>query len=80
MSNTAKLESTPLLSNFSKRGLLVALVLGAILLAHAGTIQNLLFRWSESGDYSSGYFIPVISGWLLWMRRDAIIANAQEGS
>ena len=80
MSNTAKLESTPLLSNFSKRGLLVAFVLVAILFAHAGTIQNLLFRWSESGDYSSGYFIPVISGWLLWMRRDAIIANAQEGS
>jgi exosortase D (VPLPA-CTERM-specific) len=56
----------------TERNLLVALALVSLAVAHLSTIQNLLQRWGESGDYSNGYFIPLITGWLLWTRRVAI--------
>ena len=62
----------------AERNLLIALALVAISVAHLGTMENLLHRWQESGDYSSGYFIPLISAWMLWTRRAAIRASIND--
>ena len=74
MAKAATAPSTGVLGKGAptERNLLLALALVAISIAHLGTVQNLLHRWGESGDYSSGYFIPLITAWLLWTRRTAI--------
>ncbi len=43
--------------------------------AFAGGIENLFQRWGEQQELSHGYFLPVIAGWIIWSRRDAIIAS-----
>ncbi len=35
-------------------------------------IENLLKRWGEQQELSHGYFLPLISGWILWSRREAL--------
>lgn len=47
----------------------------AVLLAIAayfGGLVELTSRWSKQEEYSHGFFIPLISLWLLWQRRDAL--------
>lgn len=47
----------------------------AILLAFAAYfsgVAELISRWSKQEEYSHGFFIPLISLWLLWERRDAL--------
>ena len=47
----------------------------AVLLAVAayfGGLVELASRWSKQEEYSHGFFIPLISLWLLWQRRDAL--------
>lgn len=47
----------------------------AIFLALAAYFDGLLeltSRWSKQEEYSHGFFIPLISLWLLWQRRDAL--------
>lgn len=44
-------------------------------LAFSGGIENLLKRWGEQQELSHGYFLPVIAGWLIWARRDALRAS-----
>ena len=55
-----------------------AAVIGAVLLAvtlllHAAGIRNLVQQWMDQEEYSHGFLIPVVSAWLLWSRREAII-------
>ncbi len=38
-------------------------------------LANLALRWSEREEYSHGFFIPMISAWLLWQRKDALAAT-----
>lgn len=49
---------------------LVACVCFAV--AYWDPLQNLIFRWMEREEYSHGFFIPLISLWLVWNRRTAI--------
>ena len=44
-------------------------------IAFGGGLQELLRRWTVQEEYSHGFLIPVIAGWLLWTRRDALLAN-----
>ena len=54
------------------------IVFGALfvipLLAFGSGLLELPVRWSQQEEYSYGYFIPLISGWLLWTRRSQIAA------
>ena len=43
--------------------------------AFSGGIENLLKRWGEQQELSHGYFLPVITGWIIWSRRDALRAS-----
>ena len=56
---------------FAIAGLL--LVIG--LLAFGHSLLELAHRWQTQEEYSYGYLIPVIVGWLLWTRRQAIVAS-----
>ncbi len=38
-------------------------------------IENLFKRWGEQQELSHGYFLPVIAGWMLWSRRNAIAGS-----
>jgi len=48
-----------------------ALILALGYVFHAG-LENLWFRWGEQQELSHSYFIPLITGWMLWERRDAM--------
>jgi exosortase D (VPLPA-CTERM-specific) len=50
--------------------LLVALLV--LTLAFSGGLAELVHRWYNQEEYSHGFFIPLISLWLLWQRRDAL--------
>ena len=41
-------------------------------------LSELYHRWSTQEEYSHGFLIPLISIWLLWSRREAILANIEE--
>jgi hypothetical protein len=38
-------------------------------------IWELVRRWRDQEEYSHGFLIPVIAAWLLWTRRDALLAS-----
>jgi EpsI family protein len=42
----------------------------AFLAVYAGTIAKLIEYWSANDMYSYGFLVPVISGYLIWLRRD----------
>ncbi len=56
----------------------VAIVLA--FLAYMGGLTELLSRWSKQEEYSHGFFIPLISLWLLWQRREALKVSIGEPS
>jgi exosortase D (VPLPA-CTERM-specific) len=61
-----------------KIGRMSVLFAVAVLLAFAayfGGLVELVSRWSKQEEYSHGFFIPLISLWLLWQRRDALRAS-----
>lgn len=45
------------------------------LLAFGGPLLELVHRWSVQEEYSHGFLIPFIAAWLLWTRRDALLAS-----
>ncbi|MEM9285797.1 MAG: VPLPA-CTERM-specific exosortase XrtD [Pseudomonadota bacterium] len=53
---------------------LAALLVAFVVLFHAG-IANLWYRWGFQQELSHSYFIPAITAWMLWDRRDAIMKS-----
>jgi exosortase D (VPLPA-CTERM-specific) len=53
-------------------GLITAL-LAAI--AFRGALLELVRRWTNQEEYSHGFLIPLVVAWLLWTRRDALLAS-----
>jgi len=43
-------------------------------------LSELVRRWIKQEEYSHGFLIPVISAWLIWTRRDALVASIGEPS
>ena len=55
-----------------------ALLFAAALVAlgtFGGSLLELVHRWSVQEEYSHGFLIPFIAAWLLWTRREALIAS-----
>src|SRR5215510_13605620 len=52
----------------------LAAVIVAVAAFH-GALAELVRRWIAQDEYSHGFFIPAIALWLLWMRRDALVAS-----
>src|SRR3974390_3481462 len=43
--------------------------------AFSGGLLELVARWSRQEEYSHGFLIPVVAAWMLWSRRDAVMAS-----
>jgi exosortase D (VPLPA-CTERM-specific) len=48
------------------------IALALLFLAYWGGLAELVHRWDTQEEYSHGFFIPLISLWLLWRRRSAL--------
>jgi exosortase D (VPLPA-CTERM-specific) len=59
---------------------LLALGIAAAFLACFGGLAELVLRWHRQEEYSHGYFIPLISLWLLWSRRQALVESRGQPS
>lgn len=56
-------------------GLIAAALACAVVASYGGPVLEAVRRWSLQDEYSHGFLIPVISGWLLWTRRQALIES-----
>ncbi len=56
-------------------GLFVVASVLVCVIAFSEALQELVHRWTTQEEYSHGFFIPAITLWLLWSRRDALIAS-----
>jgi exosortase len=63
------------LSAAVRPALWVGLVMAAGLWAYAGVIASLMSDWRHDPNYSSGQLVPLILLYLLWRRRDVLIAE-----
>src|SRR5215472_10055664 len=62
-------------------GALVALIAILIsLVAFSGSLVELVHRWTAQEEYSHGFLIPVVAAWLLWRRREAMLASIGQPS
>jgi exosortase len=52
----------------------LGLIVAGMVLLYAPLVPELARDWSESGDFSHGFFVPVVSAWLLWIRRERLAA------
>lgn len=57
-----------------RTGVDVALLAVAFAGLYAPLAAGLVEDWSGSGDFSHGFFVPLVSAWLLWIRRDELRA------
>jgi exosortase D (VPLPA-CTERM-specific) len=55
--------------------LLAAIAVIVALAAFSGGLLSLIDRWIRQEEYSHGFLIPVVAAWMLWSRRDALIAS-----
>jgi exosortase D (VPLPA-CTERM-specific) len=55
--------------------LFIAISVLVALAAFSGALSELVTRWINQEEYSHGFFIPLITAWLLWTRREALIAS-----
>lgn len=60
---------------FGRLPLLFAIGVFLAIIAYAGGVAELISRWSKQEEYSHGFFIPLITLWLLWERREALRAS-----
>ncbi len=52
---------------------LIAALIAAV--GFSGALLELVRRWSAQEEYSHGFLIPLVTAWLLWTRRDALLAS-----
>jgi exosortase len=49
--------------------------LGALVLAcYAPILKALVMRWIDDPDLGHGFFVPVVAGYIVWQRRDQLLA------
>src|SRR5579872_3355070 len=53
--------------------LLIAALLAAV--AVRGALFELVRRWTAQEEYSHGFLIPVVAAWLIWTRRQVLLAS-----
>ena len=52
-----------------------AIAIGLTILIFRDALSELISRWTLQEEYSHGFLIPVVSAYLLWLRRDAIAGS-----
>lgn len=56
-------------------GLIAAGLACAVLASYGEPVLEAVRRWGLQDEYSHGFLVPAISGWLLWTRRRALIES-----
>lgn len=46
-----------------------------LLIVFGGALFQLASRWANQEEYSHGFLIPIVTVWMLWVRRDALCAS-----
>lgn len=64
-----------ILGNLNAKHGLFLLAIALAIFAYLGGLSDLLFRWNKQEEYGHGYFIPLISLWFLWNRKEALAAS-----
>jgi exosortase len=49
----------------------------ALLAVYAPALYDLVRDWAQDDNYSHGFLVPIVSGWLLWQKRAQLKAAAQ---
>jgi len=55
--------------------LLALIAIVVAIFAFSGALGELVHRWTSEEEYSHGFLIPAVSVWLLWNRRDVLLAS-----
>ncbi len=53
---------------------------GLLVLVYAPVLVDLVSDWWNDPNYSHGFLVPVVSGYLLWKKRDKLAGSAGESS
>ena len=61
---------TESLSKFNPIQLFVPL--GLLLLIYLPGLYDLVWDWANDSNYSHGFLVPLVSGWLIWNKRDKL--------
>lgn len=61
-------------------GLIAAVLACAVVASYGESVLEAVRRWSLQDEYSHGFLIPAISGWLLWTRRQALVESLGRSS
>lgn len=75
MSEVSNNASNPIMKPNKLHFLLLGISLLFSLAAFSGGLANQYGRWMSQDEYSHGFLIPLISLWMLWDRRDALLAS-----
>jgi exosortase D (VPLPA-CTERM-specific) len=67
--------SSSLVNRYGRTPLLFAICIVLALAAYFNGMAELVNRWNRQEEYSHGFFIPLITLWLLWQRREALRAS-----
>jgi exosortase D (VPLPA-CTERM-specific) len=62
-------------STLTYLGVFIGVCLVLIAGAFYGPLRELVHRWSVQEEYSHGFLIPFIAGWLIWSRRHALLGS-----
>ena len=76
MADTTSSQTSLETKRFEIKPLYLGIALAAVFVfAFYSGLENLLKRWGEQQELSHGYFLPVIAGWILWDRREAVMSS-----
>lgn len=60
---------------------LVVVTFGGLLgLLYSGIVRDLIWQWWDDANYSHGFLVPLVSGFLIWQRRGRLATLERQGS
>jgi exosortase len=54
---------------FSRQTALLVLLLATVAVLYHHVVTNLVGQWWHDPEYSHGFFVPILAGWILWRER-----------
>src|SRR5579872_52176 len=51
-----------------------------LILCYAPILRHLIYQWSTDEDMGHGFFVPIISGFIAWQRRDELLRQPLKSS
>jgi exosortase len=77
--NGLGLSAVPLVLT-ARRHWQILLLVGVLLVLYAPVLAGLMVNWYQDPDYSHGFFVPLVSGYLIWRKRNELARLPQRPS